>query len=69
MTYKKIHHKNGRSALTGAKNPAAKLTTHEIDLIRDLRAAGTSTADLAKLFEVSPQHIRNVVACRYRVTG
>ena len=50
----------------GAANPRIKLTTHEIDLIRQYYAIGLSVKLLAAKFEISPQQVRNIVKARSR---
>jgi len=49
----------------GQDHPNAKLTNHEVDLIRQLREDGVSYDTLAKKFEVSRWTIGRI--CRYEM--
>lgn len=45
----------------GDSHHNAKLTDHEIELVRQLRADGMKLRDLAKKFEVSKGHISKIL--------
>ncbi len=53
--------------LVGENHPRAILTDHEISLLRDLRLEGFGYKRLAKVFEISVRHVRDVVHDRRRV--
>lgn len=55
----------------GESHPRAKLTDHEIDLIRELAEEGMSYAEIAAKFDMKPNRasrsrISHIVACRRR---
>lgn len=53
----------------GAGNIHAKLTMHEVELIRQYFAIGLSVKLIASKFEISPQQVRNIVHNRSRAFG
>lgn len=55
---------NEKRRRIGQDHPNAKLTDHEVDLIRDLREQGMKYTTLAEKFEVSKSTIAMV--CRYQ---
>lgn len=57
----KIRHMTRRA--DGQNHPRAKLTTHEVELIRQLRAEGMDYRTLAAKFDTSERYIGKI--CRY----
>jgi predicted DNA-binding protein (UPF0251 family) len=64
---KKMVALNERRRRIGEDHPNAKLTDHEVELIRDLREHGMKYKTLAEKFEVSKSTIAMV--CRYERRG
>jgi len=50
----------------GESHPRARLTDHEIDLIRELHEEGLGYKKIAVKFETSPGHVRSIVKCTKR---
>lgn len=44
----------------------AKLTDHDVDLIRELHDEGLGYRKIAKKFEISPSAVRHIVKCTQR---
>lgn len=72
---------NERGRRVGETHPRAKLTDHEVDLIRELaegelqrnpksgrweRVGAMSYAEIAKKFEVAKDTVESIVLCRRR---
>lgn len=52
--------------LRGEDGKTAKLSDQQVRAIRRMSREGQSNADLARVFECSPQHICNIVKWRVR---
>lgn len=57
---------NEKGSRVGETHHRAKLTDHDVDLIRDLRDEGLTYQEIADKFEVSKSTIRDIVKCRRR---
>ena len=57
---------NARGLRVGQDHHRAKLTDHEVDLIRELYGPGWGYGRLAEKFEVAKATIRDIVLCRKR---
>lgn len=57
---------NERGRRIGESHPRAKLTDHEIDLIRDLAEEGMSYRQIAAKFEIFFTHVGDIVRCAKR---
>lgn len=57
-----------KGARVGEDHGRARLTNHEVDLIRALHAAGMGYRKLAKKFEVSRTTVADIVKNRRRTT-
>lgn len=77
MVAKKYVVVNERGRRIGESHPRAKLTDHEIDLIRDLAEDEVDTAgkvirkgmsyrEIAKKFEMNFKHVGDIVRCEKR---
>lgn len=61
-----IVRRNARGYRIGDSHQAAKLSDHEVELILRLREEGWSYGTLARKFEISKSHIRDIVKGRRR---
>jgi len=50
----------------GESHPRAKLSDHEIDLIRQLAEEGLTVAQIARKFEISKGAAGDIITCRRR---
>jgi transposase len=50
----------------GESHPRARLTDHEIDLIRELHEGGLGYKKIAKKFDTGRETIRDIVRCKKR---
>lgn len=58
---------NEKGSRVGETHHRARLTDHDVDLIRDLREEyGLTYQEIADKFEVSKSTIRDIVKCRRR---
>lgn len=57
---------NDRGLRVGEDHPQAKLTDHEIEIIRHLHLDGWGYGAIALKFEVSKSQVRNIVKGRKR---
>lgn len=57
---------NEQGRLIGESHPRAKLTDHDVDLIRELAEYGMSYRELARKFECDESTIRRIVSCERR---
>lgn len=61
-------HLSERGARCGESNPKAKLTDHEVELIRQLRELGLSLKEIAEKFDdVSIHCIKSICCFRRRI--
>lgn len=63
---KKIVAVNERGRRIGESHPRAKLTDHEVDLVRELAEQGLPYAEIAAKFEVHRQTVKRIVRCERR---
>lgn len=59
---------NDRGRLIGESHPRAKLSDHEVDLIRELAEDGMSYQQIAEKFECSRSTVQAIVECRIRAS-
>lgn len=57
---------NDRGRRIGQDHPRAKLTDHEVDLIRQLAEEGMSSYAIAEKFEINPRTARRIISCDKR---
>lgn len=57
---------NARGNRIGEDHPLAVLTNHEVDMLFELREMGWGYKRLAKKFEVSARHVRDILRGRRR---
>ena len=57
---------NEKGHRIGESHHRAKLSDHDVDLIRALRDEGLTYASIAKKFDVSKETIADIVKCRSR---
>lgn len=57
---------NEKGSRVGETHHRARLTDHDVDLIRDLRDEGLTYQEIADKFEVSKSTVRDIVKCRRR---
>lgn len=57
---------NEMGSRVGETHHRARLTDHDVDLIRDLRDEGLTYQSIADKFEVSKSTVRDIVKCRRR---
>ena len=50
----------------GETHPRARLTDHDVDLIRELHEVGLSYREIAIKFNVAKSTVRDIVKCRRR---
>jgi hypothetical protein len=60
--------KNYKVANYGENHHRAKLTDHEVEQMRQLHGEGYGYGKLAKMFDVSKSHARNLCLVRQRPT-
>jgi IS30 family transposase len=65
MNYKLIG-LSEQGSRVGETHPRAKLTDHDVDLIRELHEAGLSYRVIAIKFSVAKSTVRDIVKCRRR---
>lgn len=57
---------NENGSRVGETHHRARLTDHDVDLIRELRDEGLTYQNIADKFEVSKSTVRDIVKCRRR---
>lgn len=57
---------NDKGRRIGQGHPRAKLTDHEVDLIRELIDGGMSLRQIAAKFEVSKSQVHRIGVCEHR---
>ena len=59
--------KRGRGWRVGESHHRAKLTDHEVELIRLLREGGMKLKEIARKFECTPENISQIVNYKTRI--